>query len=168
MFCLNVCRRCTSRWSSNAISRPPSAPSDSNSDGMTSHNPEASFDHNTRIAFKSGSLYVARCADDECSSVTRSLIAEGGAAGISMVVGADGLAVLGFSRQQQLIIAHCQDAACTDAIVSVIDESISGSDNPHNIAIELGSDGLPVIASYNSLSRDLKVIHCPDPVTCVP
>ena len=61
-------------------------------------------------------------------------------------------------------MAHCNDIACTDATVSVVDDSLS---NKGLNAINSGSDGVPVIVTYDTLSRDLKVAHCPDPVTCV-
>ena len=66
---------------------------------------------------------------------------------------------------QQLILAHCDDLACSDAIVSIVDNSFHGS---LYSSIAVGPDGLPVISSFDRLRRDLKVAHCPDPVTCVP
>ena len=116
------------------------------------------------IAYEQSGLRIAHCADLSCTDIVESLVAEGlGGSEPSIVIGADGLAAISFWGPSRLAFAHCENLLCTDSIVRIVD---NGPRNGEFGSIAIGIDGLPIISYYDSVRKDLKVAHCPDPVTC--
>lgn len=72
----------------------------------------------------------------------------------SMAIGADGLALIAY-RNEGLKVAHCEDIACTQAALSVVDPGAV----VNSISLAIGSDGLGLI-SYIDMNDGLRVAHC--------
>ena len=78
-------------------------------------------------------------------------------------LGADGLAVVVYydDTNQRIKVAHCEDAACTNATISVVDSNVGDPGAwQHATGIAIGGDGLPVLSYYHAASMGLKVAHC--------
>lgn len=79
----------------------------------------------------------------------------------AVTVGADGVGLISYSGVggEDLKVAHCNNAACTTALISVL-----GTGLPRDIAITTGGDGLGLIAYADRQDpRALKVAHCSNP-----
>ena len=61
------------------------------------------------------------------------------------------------NANDDLEVAHCNDAACTSAALTTVDGS--GGVVEYN-ALTIGQGGLPVISYYDITNGDLKVAHC--------
>lgn len=152
---------CTSA-SSNVVDDPPA-----NDVGITSsiaigadgHPVVAYHDRTAR------SLKVARCDDVPCSAVTPQTVDDppgGNTVGeySAVAVGADGLPIVSYYDETalNLKVAHCDDAACTGATITTVD------DHPNDLgwytSIAIGADGLPVISYYDDTVGALKVARC--------
>jgi len=79
----------------------------------------------------------------------------------SITIGADGLPVISYydATNENLKVAHCNDAACTSAATTAVDAN--GSPGIYT-SITIGADGLPVISYYDHSYDRLKVAHCND------
>jgi hypothetical protein len=83
-------------------------------------------------------------------------------AGTSVTIGTDGLPVISYQGYDGngyvLGVLHCGNLSCTaDNTVTTVDTSESvGS----STSITVGSDGLPIVAYYDELDLNLKVLHC--------
>jgi len=85
----------------------------------------------------------------------------------SMTVGTDGLGIASYyagGNEQNLRVAHCEDAACTAVTTTDIDTT---GDVGRFSSIKIGGDGLPLISyvydrspSPVQFTQDLKVAHC--------
>lgn len=106
-------------------------------------------------------LKVVHCLDAACATfdppTNLNANFEGGTFS-SIAIGADGLPVISYYGFQvnALQVAHCNDAACTSAALSVVDAGEVGM----HTSIAIGTDGLPVISYYDSANHDLKFAHC--------
>ena len=78
---------------------------------------------------------------------------------VSMALGGDGRALVAYADTDAgtLKVAHCEDAACTAATISLIGDAGGAS----HTAIARGSDGLGLI-SYVEATISLNVAHCED------
>ncbi len=81
----------------------------------------------------------------------------------SVVIGADGLGLICYRHRDtnDLMVAHCNDVACTSATLSTLD---SGCDAGRDSSLAIGGDGLGLISYYDFTNEDLKVAHCNDVV----
>ena len=61
-----------------------------------------------------------------------------------------------------LVVAHCDNVQCSSATHTTIDSTMDSTDEK---AIVIGSDGLALIAYFDTTSDNLKVAHCQN-VTC--
>lgn len=79
-------------------------------------------------------------------------------AGSSATIGVDGLPLIAYldTTNEDLKVAHCDDAACTSAATTTADTGSVGDSFP---SATIGADGLPLIAY---ISGGLKVAHCED------
>jgi hypothetical protein len=75
-------------------------------------------------------------------------------------MGGDGLGLIGYydSTNADLKVAHCNDAACTSALLNTLDNGPTGS----YPSATVGVDGLGLISYYEGTNGDLKVAHCAD------
>src|SRR5262245_37853491 len=96
-----------------------------------------------------------------CVCLVLCLVAGSAWAGGTLAVGADGLGLISYydDVNLDLKVAHCSDAACTSATVTVLD---SAGDVGLQSAIAIGADGLGLIAYRDRTQEDLKVAHCSD------
>jgi hypothetical protein len=80
---------------------------------------------------------------------------------ISSTTGTDGLGLISyydyFYLNEQLMVAHCNDIACTTAMTSIVDSD--GSVGLYS-SIIIGADGLGLISYYDIDNGNLKVAHC--------
>ncbi len=77
----------------------------------------------------------------------------------SLTIGKDGFPIIAYYdfTNGDLKVAHCSDAACTNATIHVLD----GAGNVGEYtSIAIGTDGMPIISYYDRTNRDLKVVHC--------
>jgi len=111
-----------------------------------------------------GDLKVAHCDDAACTSAGISTVDDGGGSNVgiwtSIAIGTDGLPVISYNddTNNDLKVAHCNDAACTSAGVTIVDDSAIFVDEFTSIAI--GINGLPVIGYHHNSFNDLRVAYC--------
>ena len=113
-------------------------------------------------------LKVAHCNDAACTSATTTAVDTVDRVGwfTSITIGADGLPVISYSYHYDgwvnfdLMVAHCNDAACTSATSTSPD---TVDDVGLYTSITIGVDGLPVISYHDATNQDLKVTHCSNP-----
>jgi hypothetical protein len=115
-----------------------------------------------------GDLKVAHCDDPACGHATL-----GGPDGesatrdigeyTSVTIGADGLPLISYYNATlgNLKVAHCENPACTSAVVTTLDDG-DGDDVGRYTSVTIGADGLPLISYYDATNGDLKVAHCHD------
>jgi hypothetical protein len=99
---------------------------------------------------------------DPVSFVPQIALIDGGSAVgqcSSVAVGSDGLALVAYydSVNENLKVAHCEDASCRSATISALD-SIGGPGAFTSVAI--GTDGFGLIGYVDQTSNELKVAHC--------
>lgn len=102
-------------------------------------------------------LYAKHCASAACDgSVSPSPIVPA-TPPLGLAMGSDGRGLLAFSdRGSGLRMAHCANAGCTSASLSILDAGMQVSD----AAVATGADGLGLVAYVRD--EDLKVAHCSD------
>ncbi|MCK9485690.1 MAG: hypothetical protein M0R73_03165 [Dehalococcoidia bacterium] len=135
------------------------------------------------IAYRFGprrALTVAHCGDTTCADPGAITITEldpgptvldpGTDTGVnpSMTIGRDGLAIIAYHDRARgaLKIAHCDNAACTSATIAVLDRSpnaVAGTEGVgSDTSIQIGPDGLPVIAFRDGDQDALMLARCSD------
>jgi len=114
-----------------------------------------------------GRLKVAKCKDSACTggkakiSVVDDSVSAGSFAGVA--IGADDLPVISYYNHSHgdLRVAHCNDPACAGG-----DESITTLDTDGLVgsfaALDIGHNGLPVVAYYDMTGGFVKLIRCKD------
>jgi hypothetical protein len=116
-----------------------------------------------------GDLEVAHCEDLACSAATVTLhdgsfLAEGGDAGegTSLAVGSDGLGLISYWNRSysDLMVAHCDNPACTHTTRHVADADVMRNYEVSRTSIAIGADGLGVIVYQDPMNGDLKVARC--------
>ncbi len=80
---------------------------------------------------------------------------------ISITIGVDGLGLISYHDTTSLMVAHCENIACTSFTISTIDTS-AGHDYGCGSSIAIGGDGLGIISYYDRISHTLEVAHCND------
>ena len=77
----------------------------------------------------------------------------------SLAIGADGLGLISYydSKPGDLVVAHCENVACSSSTITVVD-------TPGNVgsqsSIAIGADGLGIISYYDATNLALKIAHC--------
>jgi predicted regulator of Ras-like GTPase activity (Roadblock/LC7/MglB family) len=118
-------------------------------------------------------LKVAHCQDVYCSSVTLTVVDDGLHADVgwfsSITIGSDGLPVISYFDQTNgwLKVAHCNDATCGSASLTLADPVINISGDFSGTAgvgqytsITIGADGFPIISYYDMVNSSLKLTRC--------
>ena len=108
-----------------------------------------------------GNLMAAHCENPCCSAASLSVIVAAWSIGpyTSIAIGTDGLPIVSYNNGG-LSVAHCDDAACSTAKTTRLNNTVLDLPLP----MVIGSDGLPLI-TYNIESRPddlLMVAHCDD------
>ena len=87
----------------------------------------------------------------------------------AIAIGSDGLPIIahqgsdGALYPSLLRFSHCDDVDCHTASSRTIDRALNVSLGAHP-ALAIGSDGLPIVAAYDSTNNALRVVHCNDRV----
>lgn len=107
-----------------------------------------------------GNLKVAHCSNVSCSASTISSLGGGenfAFEELSIAIGADGLGLIAFTDPKGLFpkVAHCEDAACTQATITNLEPN---GEADEGTSVTIGGDGLGLV-SYAVFGR-LKVAHC--------
>lgn len=77
----------------------------------------------------------------------------------AITIGTDGLGLISYMPfGGGLKVAHCENIACTETTISVIDLGNIGL----RMSIAIGGDGLALISYYDSEFMKLKIAHCND------
>ncbi|MCJ7724977.1 MAG: hypothetical protein MUP76_01110, partial [Acidimicrobiia bacterium] len=118
----------------------------------------------------SGKLKLAHCDDATCSTATITDVHEQSpmALGkrVSLALDAAGnpiMSYIEYAPSVDLWLAHCTDPNCTTA--PTLQEIVTGDILPATRSMVLDPAGNPIIAYYERVDDDLKVVHCDDP-TC--
>jgi len=137
------------------------------------------------IAFRDGvrqAMMVAHCGDPQCSdpgAITITELDPGAGvddpaanvgSDISMAIGLDGLPIIAYHdiTRGALKVAHCENKDCTESTIAVLDRSADAANNPDaegvglDTSIQVGRDGLPIIAFRDADDRSLRIAHCSD------
>jgi Collagen triple helix repeat (20 copies) len=107
-------------------------------------------------------LKVAHCMNTACTSAGTSLVDPGPqSVGYfsSATIGADGLGLISYvsATTGNLKVAHCDNTACTSAVLSTL---VNTGDAFGQTSVAIGTDGLGLISYFDSVTFDLKVAHC--------
>ena len=108
-------------------------------------------------------LNVAHCNTVACSVPSETtVVATGNAANdaISIAIGADDLPVISYNDDDQgaLLVAHCTDNACSEAVTNVVDASSANTGLQTSLTI--GVDGRPFISYFDRSNLQLMTAHC--------
>jgi hypothetical protein len=115
---------------------------------------------------------VTRCNNVFCSSTSAAASAEAldlaqNTSDTAIAIGRDGLPLVAYRNQQTfaLMLLRCSKVECTAAQVTVLEDtaSVLGED----LAMTIGSDGLPIISYFDETAGALRVFHCGNEI-CVP
>lgn len=90
-------------------------------------------------------LKAAHCLNTACTSSTVTIIKTGlNGQDVGFTIGADGLGLIGYEYQNDLMLAHCNNRLCTRATLVPFDAGgLAG-----NKSLTLGSNGLPLIGYF--------------------
>jgi hypothetical protein len=100
------------------------------------------------------SLDVVHCLDNACQAFTKSTIDTGRFSFVTMDIGGDGLAVIGYNAEDGVRVAKCKDVACEGAITTTVE---SGTHVGTYASLIVDPLGMPVIAYRDSAIGALKV-----------
>lgn len=107
-------------------------------------------------------LFLLACADPACSNPPRRELArigvgDVGLGSLSVAFDGEGLPMVLFSQQGDLVVARCGDPQCAGDVTAATIGRVGFGD----FALAIGRDGLPVVAYYGN--RDLRVAKCGEP-----
>lgn len=105
-------------------------------------------------------LMFTRCVEGACTTPAQELSLGAPASHVSVAVGVDGLPLIVYrdGSLQVLRALHCGDANCTAGnVTTTIDSNTAAGWDP---AVVIGSDGRPVVAHRDDVSKALRVTHC--------
>jgi len=111
-----------------------------------------------------GTLRVAHCSTDTCSSSTITTVdnpSDDVGRHVSLAIGLNGVPVLAYQdfTSGALRVAACTNASCSTHFIFNV---VTGSDAGFNTSIAVPFDGKPVIAYYDTLDLALKFVKCGD------
>ncbi len=77
----------------------------------------------------------------------------------SIAIGADGNPLIAYydTTNTSLKVAHCDNAACTQATSTTLDSDGLVGQSP---SIAIGADGYALVAYYDTTNTNLKMVHC--------
>jgi hypothetical protein len=120
-----------------------------------------------------GNLKVAHCNDTACTSASVSTVDNTANHDVgsysSVTIGSDGFGLISYVDYDQIAlgsdlkVAHCNNAACTSAGLSTLDNTAAYVGTATSTT--LGADGRVLISYEDFTNLDLKVAHCND-VAC--
>ena len=94
-----------------------------------------------------GSVLVTRCDDPLCTTARSTTVSsEGGAAGLDLAIGYDGMPVVAFASggaDTRLVTAVCAEPSCTTRTVRTHDTGTGSGVDPSMV---IGVDGSPIVA----------------------
>jgi len=118
-------------------------------------------------------LWVAVCGDPECTFLSGRTVLDGDGAGTgesglspSVAFGTSGFPLIAYGHSptggvsQQLRLAVCGDPTCQSPVVRTL-ETINGG-GAFYTSIAIGPGGKPVIAYFDDVSEDLRLLTCAD------
>jgi len=117
--------------------------------------------------YSQGRLQVRHCNSPSCSGNVSNTVVDATAnvgSSTSLAIGVDGFPVISYhdSTNGTLKVAKCTDVACADtATLSTVDPDATNVVGFWT-SIDIGSDGLPVIAYHDETNGTLKVAKCVD------
>jgi hypothetical protein len=112
---------------------------------------------------------VAHCSNVACFGATSIAIDTLTGQNSSITIGSDGLPVISYQgASNSLKVVHCGNVTCTSGPGTGTNiETVDSLGSSSRTSITIGSDGLPLIAYYDSTNNDLRVAHCSNPL-CTP
>jgi hypothetical protein len=127
---------------------------------------------NPVIAYSGSGLKVAHCGDANCSGGNSIQVTDAGGSGISLVLDGDGKPVVSFvvpvpksptaPASGILKLLRCGDINCSGGnVAQTLDSTIGPAGSNTSLALDNAS-GTPVVAYYDSLNADLKLVRCGD------
>ncbi len=108
-------------------------------------------------------LKVTHCGNVECTAGNAiTTVDSAGFVGAytSIAIGSDSLPVIAYAdgTNLDLKVAHCGNVSCTAGNVVT---NVDGSDDVGvTTSVAIGTDGLPLVAYYDTTNSALKVVHC--------
>ncbi len=116
--------------------------------------------------FTNDDLKVVHCTNAACSTFDTPRTVDDGSspafgAFTSLAIGADGNPIISYGGTGgDLMVAHCDDPACTAATARVVD--VAGNLQGYmDTSIAIGVDGYPIVSYHDyGFRNDLKVVHC--------
>jgi len=99
---------------------------------------------------------AVHCDDPACSSYTYDTL-HSVRSFASIAIEPEGLPIVLFdtgSDPRDLAVAHCNDVACSSAVVNILTEDAS---DLKDSSVTIGSDGLPIVSYYDG---EIHVAHC--------
>lgn len=112
-------------------------------------------------------LRVARCSNASCSTSTSTTLANLNqtTTHLSVATGSNGLPVVVFGETSSgfssLRLLRCGDATCSAGLLNNVSvEDVQAANAFQYTSVAIGLDGLPIIAFYNAINGDLKVLRC--------
>lgn len=116
------------------------------------------------VAQADATVRAVKCTDPVCSESTTVTLADTGSDKVTadMTIGrsrGSSNPLVAFYNDGALQVAACHDPACLDFSVSTIDDAVNESIASVGPAIEIGSDGLALIA-YWTPTREVKLARC--------
>jgi hypothetical protein len=120
------------------------------------------FDSNTN------DLKVLHCNDPNCAGGDESIVSPVtyGVVGMfsSLALDSSGFPVVSYrDGDGNLKVMQCYDADCVDRSIAFVDVAGAGTAAGYSTSLALDADGNPVVAYYDSVNQDLKVVHCYEP-----
>ena len=119
------------------------------------------------IAYQNGSarnLKVAKCNNHDCSSTSTPTTITSGSDNVgnytSITVGVDGFPIISHYNLtiSKLLVTHCTNSTCSGSATTTL--SVDSSDFGRHSSIAIGTDGYPVISSYDSYADSLLIVKC--------
>jgi hypothetical protein len=118
-----------------------------------------------------GNLKVAHCNNTACTTASLSTVDDTAGHDVgsfsSMTIGSDGLGLVSYEDYDQnspfggdLKVAHCNNAACTSAGLSTLDNTAAYVGSATSAT--LGADGRVLISYEDFTNLEMKVAHCND------
>ncbi len=115
------------------------------------------------VAQTDGTVRVVKCSIWDCTESTTVVVAETGSDQVTadLAIGIDGYPLMAYYNNGRLEVAVCHNPACQNFTVNSIDDSTSEFIASVGPDIEVGSDGLALIA-YWTPTREMKLARCLD------
>lgn len=110
-----------------------------------------------------GNFYLSKCSDSACSNNTWVTLASGSPAGdpASVAISDGGTPVVTYRQSENtLVVIGCGNSNCSSGNTTTIPIQAGGSTKPDYMTVEMGADGLPIIAYIDTSQLDLYALKC--------